>query len=296
MRLVNFTDCKQALKLYGGTNGKKISIFLDESLYMLKFLVHSKQHPQEYSNSIISEYIGSQILNRIGLPTQNTVLGFYNVDKKRKICVACKDFTQPNLILQDFASLKNGVIHSTESGYGTELSDILDTIHSQQFVDAYELESFFWDMFVGDALIGNTNRHDGNWGFLYDQNNNLIRLAPLWDQGSSLYPQLSETKMKEILEDEDEILAQVYTYPNSAIKRNGKKVSFFDILKSDEFPECTLSLRKIASRIDLDDINTMIDEISILSDLQKTFYKTMIKKRKELILDKALSLIQLSYF
>ena len=32
-----------------------------------------------------------------------------------------------------------------------------------------ELEAYFWDMFVVDAFIGNWDRHNGNWGFLYSQ-------------------------------------------------------------------------------------------------------------------------------
>ena len=30
------------------------------------------------------------------------------------------------------------------------------------------IENDFWDMFVIDALIGNTDRHNGNQGLIYD--------------------------------------------------------------------------------------------------------------------------------
>ena len=48
----------------------------------------------------------------------------------------------------------------------TELSDILETIEKQQFVEPGRLLEYFWDVFAIDALLGNFDRHNGNWGFL----------------------------------------------------------------------------------------------------------------------------------
>ena len=49
----------------------------------------------------------------------------------KKIVVACRDFTSPGIVLQDFASLKNTVIDSGHSGYGIELSDIMQAMEDQ---------------------------------------------------------------------------------------------------------------------------------------------------------------------
>ena len=65
--------------------------------------------------------------------------------------MACKDFTSPGVVLQDFASMKNQVIDSERNGYGTELDDILFSIHEQPAIDPKELEERFWDMFIVDA-------------------------------------------------------------------------------------------------------------------------------------------------
>lgn len=61
----------------------------------------------------------------------------------------------PGITLQDFASLKNQMIDSEKSGYGTELSDILYTFNEQTAMDQTILAERFWDMFIVDALIGN---------------------------------------------------------------------------------------------------------------------------------------------
>ncbi|SDC26044.1 HipA domain-containing protein [Paraburkholderia lycopersici] len=41
------------------------------------------------------------------------------------------------------------------------------------------------DMFVFDTVIGNTDRHQDNWGFIFD-GSGTCRLAPLFDNGTSL--------------------------------------------------------------------------------------------------------------
>lgn len=74
---------------------------------MLKFPpLPSKNKEMSYSNSCFSEYLGCQIYESIGIPVQKTMLGTYTVKGKTKIVVACGDFTEPGITLQDFASLK----------------------------------------------------------------------------------------------------------------------------------------------------------------------------------------------
>ena len=43
-------------------------------------------------------------------------------------------------------------------------------------------------MFVKYALIGNTDRHNGNWGFLLDLESGKVKFAPIYDCGSCLNP------------------------------------------------------------------------------------------------------------
>ena len=117
------------------------------------------------------------------------MLGTYSTESnKKKLVVACKDFAINGLVIQDFASLKNQIIDSSSNGYGTELDDVLETIQKQSVVDPKELSDRFWDMFIIDAFIGNWNRHNGNWGFLYNQLTDEMVLAPIYDCGSALYP------------------------------------------------------------------------------------------------------------
>lgn len=165
--MVNFTGAVKRNKTYAGANGSKISIVYNNELYMLKFPSKpTRKTDLSYTNSCISEYIGCNIYKSIGIPTQDVILGTYSTKSNREtIVVACKDFAIKGLIIQDFASLKNQVIDFEGNGYGTELTDILSVIDLQTAVDVKILSDRFWDMFVVDALIGNCNRHNGDWGF-----------------------------------------------------------------------------------------------------------------------------------
>lgn len=77
------------------------------------------------------------------------------------------------------------MINSNENGYGTELNTILETIDIQRAVDQLELKNRFWNMFIVDSLIGNMDRHNGNWGFLYNTLTDDVTIAPVYDCGSS---------------------------------------------------------------------------------------------------------------
>lgn len=293
MSVIDFTNFPKRNKMYAGANGSKISVIYDDQQYMLKFPpMPARNKDMSYSNSCFSEYLGCQIYESIGVPVQKTMLGTYMVKGKEKIVVACGDFTEPGITLQDFASLKNQMIDSMRNGYGTELSDILYTFEEQDAVDRCALTERFWDMFIVDALIGNWDRHNGNWGFLYDTRTDQMELAPVYDCGSSLYPQADEKIMETVLSNENELNYRIFEIPTSAIMVNGKKVKYFDFISSLQNEDCNRALKRIVPRIDMDKIRKIIEETPFITDLQKRFYTTMLENRKERILDFSLAALE----
>ena len=239
-----------------------------------------------YTNSCISEYLGCKVYESVGIPVQEVLLGEYRTPKgSLKTVVACKDFTSPGIVLQDFASMKNQIVDSVRNGYGTELSDILDTFEQQTSMDSAVLKERFWDMFIVDALIGNWDRHNGNWGFLYNTETDELTLAPVFDCGSSLFPQADEALMRDILSSKNAMNQRIFNQPLSAITQNGKKINYFDFISSLDNPDCNAALKRIAPRLDMEKIRQIIDETPNLSDLQRQFFTTMLTMRKERILD-----------
>ena len=284
---IDFTNCRQIPgRAYNGANGKKIAIEYCGKQYMLKFPPAATRKLTElsYTNSCISEHIASGIFNILGVKAHETMLGAFAVGNTTKIVCACLDFTAGGKTLYDFCSIKNTVLDSESGGTGTELYDILDTIEKQKFVAPDRLVEHFWCMFVVDAMLGNFDRHNGNWGFLHDPVSDISEIAPVFDCGSCLLPQADENTMLEVLSDENALAARVFRYPTSAIKQYDKKINYYDYLIKVENADCGEALKRIYNRVDLERIRAFIDDIPYISDLQKQFYVHYITARFDMIL------------
>lgn len=294
MEMIDFTNCKRVLgKAYNGANGKKIAVEYGGRQYMLKFPPSGEKKPTQlsYTNSCFSEHIACSIFNMLGVRAQETILGTFKVGEKTKVVCACRDFTADGKQLFDFCSIKNTILDSDSGGSGTELEDILDTIEKQQFLSPDRLLEYFWNVFVIDAVLGNFDRHNGNWGFLHDPVSEASDFAPVYDCGSCLLPQADEKVMQSVLDNEDALNARVFQFPTSAIKQNSRKINYYDFLTKAENEDCNAAVKRIYSKIDLDQIHEFIDDVPYISDGQKAFYKRYITARTDMILRTAYEII-----
>lgn len=287
MEDVNFTKCKELICEYGGSEKKK-KIEYNNSLYLLKFPdpIREKNLPLSYMNNVFSEYIGCKIFSSIGIPTQEVIIGTYDEEStimqpKKKVVVACKDFTNIGARLVEFSSLANSVTE-VDKKFTTDIIDIYEVIN-KIFCDKDKMISKFWDMFVVDTLIGNVDRHLSNFGFIIS--NNEIDFAPVYDCGSTLHPLLSDEKMKEILNSETDFKNTVFSiFP--IYKYDSKKLTYNEFyLKNIE--DLNKALLRIYPKINMDKINLLIDDTPYISDVRKEFLKKSILFRKENILEKA---------
>jgi hypothetical protein len=138
-------------------------------------------------------------------------------------------------------------------------------------------------MFIVDALNGNFDRHGGNWGFI--KKNGSYRIAPVYDNGSSMYPRLNnDVLLSDILASEEEMKKRIYQFPTSQVKLGGRKSSYYEVINSMQFEECNHALKRIVERMDMWKIETVIENMEGISDLRKEFYKTMYKQRFDKIL------------
>ena len=288
MEEVDFTSCPRVPgRAYNGANGKKIAVSFEDAVWILKFPPSAADKPNElsYSNSCVSEHLGSTVFRMLGVLAQETRLGTH-VNGRTKVVCACRDLTIPGKRFYDFCSIKNTVIDSETGGHGSELSDVLTTIDLQQFVDPVLVRRRFWDMFVVDALLGNFDRHNGNWGFLVDERTSLAELAPVFDCGSSLLPQTDESIMRKMLSDEDELNARIYTFPGSMLKVGGRKINYRDFIAAHADPGLDEALERLLPRIGALDFGRLVDETPYLADFQRRFLKTYFEARRERIFAK----------
>ena len=121
-------------------------------------------------NEPYSEFYAYQIGKILGV---NAVP--YSLSKwKNTLCSTCELFTS-----KDVSFVPVGRI--VRSGGMQAVKDYYKELGA-------EFEKALNDMFIFDALIFNTDRHYGNFGFLIDSHTNkIIAPAPLFDHGNSLF-------------------------------------------------------------------------------------------------------------
>lgn len=277
--MINFTNCKEELNNYKGSEKKKTLIY-DGKKYLVKFPdpIREKNKNISYINNAFSEYIGSNIFKMVGFPTQNTIIGVYKYNEKEKIVCACEDFTNSNKVLYEFENL--ALSTNPDKKIETELTDILNVLDENKIISIPKIKEKFWDMFVIDSLIGNTDRHNGNWGFLVDIKTNKIEFAPIYDCGSCLNPMIDDDEIKKLQDNDIKNLA-INCY--SCLKEDGKKINYMTYIKECKNEECNKAILRVFKNIKIDEINKFIDEISCMSNERKEFYKKIINIRYKII-------------
>lgn len=263
-------------RFYSGAERKK-SILIDEKPYLVKFQKNSREGLRF---NHVSEYLGSHIFSLLGIETQETFLGIY----KGENVVVIQDFLGEDEIFVPFNGVGDSSLEQDKEKYQYSYEDIIEMLQvNVKLTDVHQTIDLFWDMFIVDAFIANFDRHGSNWGFI--KKDNMYRLAPVFDNGSSLFPQLnSDEKIDAVLGSQEEIDKRIYKFPTSQVKYMGKKSSYYEIISSLAFEECNKALVRIVKRIDLEKINRLIDTVENISEKRRAFYKTILEQRYEKIL------------
>lgn len=272
----DYTMYEKTPVMFSGAE-RKFEIIIDGNRYIVKF---QKNSEVGLTFNYVSEYLGSHIFQSIGIPVQETFLGTYD----GKNVVVMKNFLEPEDALVAFNGVGESSLERDKELYQYTYEDITAMLReNMKSTNVEETTDRFWDMFIVDALIGNFDRHGGNWGFI--KRDNKYRIAPVYDNGSSLYPKLNtDDKLEAVLASEDEINERVFKFPTSHIKVKNRKSSYFEVISSLQFEACNDALKRIVPRINFGRINTIIDEIEGISEVRKHFYKSMLQHRYDKIL------------
>lgn len=202
MVVYDFDGCKLSKKTYGGHSCSKIGIESGGYYYMLKFpdnlkVKNMKNIDISYSNSPVCEYLGSHIYQTLDIPVHETYLGY----RGGKLSVACLDFSDGVIEKSPFSEIKTTMEPAFYSPNGTatdgtsgDLKEVIQTLQTHPiFQDIPDAETRFWDMFIVDAFIGNTDRNNENWGVLqYPDHDEMM---PVYDNGNCLNNKWSENQM-----------------------------------------------------------------------------------------------------
>ena len=275
--MTDYSDYPVNTNIFLAGAEQKCEITIDGFRYIMKY---QKNSEIGLTYNHVSEYLGSHVFALLGIPVQETFLGTY----QGKNVVLMKHFCGPGERLVSFNDVGESTLEQDKELYQYSYEDIEQMLRDNtKNANIPETIHRFWDMFIVDALNGNFDRHGGNWGFI--RKNDRYRIAPVYDNGSSMYPRLNtDEALLSVMQDTDEIDRRIYTFPSSHIKLDGRKSSYYDIIHSLQFNECNATLRRIVPRINLTQIHALVDSIEGISDTRKLFYKTMYDERYRKIL------------
>lgn len=287
----NIDGIEISYRSYAGA-GKKYSVKDNGEYYLLKLpeRIRQKNRDTSYANSCITEYISCKVIKSLGLDVQEVYLCTYNND----IVVACKDFLLKDESLGSFLELQNKVNHINSDNKGVSLEKTLQFIKEQEVVKTDEMEKYFWDMFIADALIGNTDRHSNNWGYIFNEETNIRRMSPIYDCGASLYPILSENEKNKYLNDPSEFNSISKNDPVSVFKFNNARMNYYNTLVNNrkynyEYSnDIAEAIKRIAPKYNREIVHEIIKEIPYISHIEKEFYTQLLDNRNSLIIQKAL--------
>lgn len=286
--IIDFNDCTENGKMYGGIAGSKLGIIYNGENWILKFPKSTRGMRTKdisYTTSPLSEYLGSQIYRILGYDVHETKLGI----KDGKLVVALKDFNESGYVFQEFSEIKNY--------YNKRLEEILDETISETDDHGLCLNAIkihleynpmlnrikgasdrFWDCVVIDGLINNNDRNSSNWGIMTNENGKS-KLAPIYDNGGSFSNKMSETQIEKMLSDEERLLISS-TSTTTGYVEDGKAISFFDMMQRSD-PELMKSLHRVVPKIlekwpEIENMFASIPNkcngISVISNQRKEFY------------------------
>lgn len=225
----------------------------------------AKKNKNDGKLNVYCEYIASRFINNLASCFGDTIkLTAHETDLFKDattdtLYVLVKDFIGSEGNLIKYFGIEQAGMESRDPAAGNRrqyaFSTIIKRINNHKKIadhEKSEIRSQFWIMFFLDAILGNRDRHGGNWGFL-DQGSGY-QMAPIYDNGSALFPEI-KAKMNQYLNDRSTfILKRCEGKPKSAIRANendqyGANYYHFineeNLVKYDEMKEVYNLFRKI---------------------------------------------------
>lgn len=209
------------------TKGARVKRLLDDTysqrLVFLKYCAVDKNNKRRKSTELASEKIACEIAKVIGYKCADIELA---KDQDGELCVLNYSFLKPDESLIEFASeasiSQNGC--DRKEKYTIQgIKRILDTVDEKLYSEFIGLQVF-------DALIGESDRHEENWGYIRTSKSSDIVLAPFYDNGDSLMHNINKNRVEEYINDEAGFLRYIYKSKTKILDNNGHKIKHFQLI------------------------------------------------------------------
>lgn len=244
----------------------------------------------EFTGETWSEKVASEIGPIINIETHNADIGYHNGNYGslvwKMVDEEVERLEEGGDIITGFVEYEDFDRASLICKKGYYCFDMLYHVMSHFGF----LEQLF-DMIIYDALIGNTDRHQDNFGFILSHKDKKRRFAPLYDNASSLGRELSEEGMISRLNNSQQFEAYI-NRADTFIRwgwQTRRKTKHFDLIKELllAYPYfVTKSINKVNLLLDsqLECIIAQVPE-KIMTEIQKNFVFKVIKTRKNRLLN-----------
>lgn len=235
--------------------------------------------PKNKDYSMYSEDVASRFMRGLGYNAHETLLV---KDTKRGDVVLLKDFVRRGESLRSYKSTGQSSEDTNVSDKSYTYDDIVYMINKHTKIsDEHKKQALeqFWDMYMLDAILGNRDRHHGNWGYICKGNE--YRITKIYDNGASLFPNVNN-KMTEYIKDRKNFLFErCEKFPASLLmiydekeKRN-KRTNYYEYIGNyKKYKEMEIAYNKIKN-FGLEKIYDTIKAASnnkLIPELLRKFY------------------------
>jgi len=254
------------------------------------------KYPKEHTdilNTLTGEHwaenIASSIANIIGIPCAKTKIGMFKGD----IGVMSYLVLDPNN-----ENLVEGVQYITKTYPMFDVNKLYDIANNKrysiQMIEECIEETGLFEQFIKipvfDCLIGNSDRHQSNWGIIIDKSGNPKKMSPLYDNGSSLCCFIKEEDIDSFFKDTNRFNSLIGSKSRSAISwMNEPKTRQFDLLSNIQavYYDQTISVvEQLGSALSDQAISNSIESIpnEVMSEKHKRLVFKFLQVRRDKIL------------
>ena len=275
--IIDVTNAPSSGRVYGGSDTQKLGLRTHGANWMFKF--PSKSH------RAAAEVFGAEVYDILGFPVQETYLARYG----KTSGVICKDFCRKGDILQPIESYMTTFLPKNLPDWRARLAhgrmELETTLLLFREHPAFrrwpEVRERFWDIFLIDALIGNTQRMPSDWGILQHADG-ALKLAPIYDNGAALSPLPSEDDMEDMMMDVNKLYDYaVVQWECSFLDKNGAPIRPFKFLENNADERLQKEFFWLFPKLSqkAEEIINLPMEISVFTDTEKTFYQNVLSAR-----------------
>lgn len=208
--------------------------------------------PKNKDYSMYSEDVASRFMRELGYDAHETVLVR---DSKRGNVVLLKDFVKKGENLRSYKATGQSSEDTNVTDKSYTYKDIVHMIEKHTKISSEHKKQAieqFWDMYMLDAVLGNRDRHHGNWGYICKGKE--YKISKIYDNGASLFPNVND-KIDEYKRDRKKFLFErCEKFPASLLmvydKKEGrnKRTNYYEYVGNyKQYKEMEIAYNKIKS-------------------------------------------------